>query len=404
MVRGGTEPSVTSARTQAPRDSATTGRSPGPSSAQSNQRGKLALRGESSDGAEPGRPAFIPDRPLTGKRNTRIADPRAPPHGQTPQERTEPVSIRPDHGPAPRAPRQRRNIGALSRSGRADQAPGALGQPPSSGTPLTGTACVTLCESHLINRGLAAHALCALLGHQRTQGPAPSPGSPAHGPQLCPALGSAKGGQASAGETHVLTDSVLWFGSELEANNPPASPTLGSKSRILGLPWRFSGEDPVPPMRRAWVQSLVRARRSLMARGTAYVTKVQALCHPGATGPRAGRQPETPISEIRSNTGMRRGHGAGARRNHWHARPGLARSLLQSGGSTSPGHHKHRTAASSCSAGRLCLLGPFTSAPHRDKASPPWPSLITPRLGWLSVSEALQTNTRVLKAGKQKRR
>lgn len=35
--------------------------------------------------------------------------------------------------------------------------------------------------------------------------------------------------------------------------------------------------------------------------------------------------------------------------------------------------------ASSCSAGRLCLLGPFTRAPHRDKASPPWPSLITPR-------------------------
>ena len=90
VVRGGAEPGVTDAPTEAPQNSATTGHSPAPSSAQRKQRGRLALRGECSDGAEPGRLDFIPDRPLTEKKDTQNADPRAPPHWQTPLERTEP--------------------------------------------------------------------------------------------------------------------------------------------------------------------------------------------------------------------------------------------------------------------------------------------------------------------------
>ena len=75
VARGGAEPGVTIAPTDEPRDSAPTGHSPAPSSAQRKQRGRLALRGESSDGVEAGWPAFIPDRPLTKQRDRPVQKP-----------------------------------------------------------------------------------------------------------------------------------------------------------------------------------------------------------------------------------------------------------------------------------------------------------------------------------------
>lgn len=203
VVSGGAEPAVTDAPTEAPQNSATTGRSPAPASAHRKQRGRPNQASQ---------PSSQTDRSLRRTPETQI-----PGHHRTGRPRRSarnPVSIHPDHGPAPWAPRQSRNIGALSRSGRDDEAPGILGQPPSSGTPLTSTARVTQRDIHLINRGLAALAA----GAERRPPPCwvtSAPGPP-QSRKSCPrpAAPSARIAALSCsrlckGRASVLTDSVL---------------------------------------------------------------------------------------------------------------------------------------------------------------------------------------------------
>lgn len=148
VVRGGAEPGLTDAPTEAPQNSATTGRSPAPSSAHRKQRGRPNQASQPSSQTDRSLRRRTPETQIPGHHRT----------GRPRRSARNPVSIHPDHGPAPRAPRWSRNIGALSRSGRDEEAPGVLGQPPSSGTPLTSTARVTQRDIHLINRRLAAHA------------------------------------------------------------------------------------------------------------------------------------------------------------------------------------------------------------------------------------------------------
>ena len=91
------------------------------------------------------------------------------------------------------------------------------------------------------------------------------------------------------------------------------------------------------------------------------------------------RVEEAPAQDSMNTAGPARARGRGTQEPLKRAAPGsLALSYRVE---EAPAQDSMNTAgpASSCSAGRLCLLGPFTRAPHRDKASPPWPSLITPR-------------------------
>ena len=97
-VDGGAEPGLTDAPTEAPQNSATTGRSPAPSSAHRKQRGRPNQASQPSSQTDRSLRRRTPETQIPGHHRT----------GRPRQSARNPVSIHPDHGPAPRAPRWRR--------------------------------------------------------------------------------------------------------------------------------------------------------------------------------------------------------------------------------------------------------------------------------------------------------